>query len=1161
MKTPAFLTLVLAACLAAGPGAVPAAPQMSESDAEFFTSGDFDGDGRTDSLIIDKAAGVLLIGYQTAAETWTWAPARAAGTVPVTAAAAGRFLGPMRDEIAVTSRAANRVLVHPADDVLTAGAPVVHFHLIGPDALAPLRLPGYGAREQMLCGSAVDPAASPYVLAAFDPNGGLLHLLPQDAVLHQGQPVILKTGRATNAAFLADGPGGSELRVYDGVLAAPPVLMAGGVAAGAHYAPAHFNPASDLAQVLFWTPGEPTLRVRPVTEPVGGSFAMGPETTHPLSGNITQLTVLNDPAGPRLLVLFDEGTSAGIFTFDGSNPPVLVTLLTPSADERFRAVTLSGGGGFVLSSSPSTTQRSQTFRPYRRASSSTYTALTSASLPVVTTNAGRANVLLFSGPPFVDDFARPLAALQAGDWTRSISLAGGNVSAVAETFGGTAAGLDNPVSLNLGPPVAGADEVLANQFEPYLSISSLRPVYDTPEIEPAILPGPGAFDTAQQLRFSAPAGVTISFRIGSGPWQTWTGNPVWLLEDVTVSYYGMDGFLRKSALRTAAYTFSHDGPFADSDHDGVPDFVETTYGLDPRTGPDSDGDTWTDDTEMLAGTDPNNAADPVLVPPPGINPPLPPRAANTGVNLTATLRSWRAGVPDPTLYPQPGTRIDALDTAGTLLATRTTPGAIPAIDRVVMENLAVPRGTRFISLTTAPSWNREEGLGTVIHGSQSIAMVPAPPAPPPLVIAYLPGGGTPAAEAAAWVAALAAAEAAQTPREIYATLSPVDSLVALLVEKTIDDLLIARGANPATRLSMFDTGLTDAGARRVTPAQLAALELPGPANEPAWRIDQLHPQINLAVQDDPGSAEVQALRALAADLFEQFDRVWQPPTETDPDGNTAAFPAPIDLLRSMVRGEAWPQGYLDVSALTAEERSGALAAIAAILALPAPRTEATLTLTARADSWGADCTVLDHGATRVALVDHEGKSWRFRGSVTLPAGALMEVRGFTDRPPPPPACASSTVEVISATVQTLPGGPVTDLDGDSLGDEWELVFFGNLGQISGGDFDGDGASNAEELAAGTDPAGRPGAALVSLALPVPDLGITLDALGRVELTWECSEECRRTLVYSLECDPGLMGDWQVLSASPAFLPDGRMSFTIEPIVPGRCFFRIRVTQP
>ncbi len=1161
MKTRFILLLALAS----GIGHLPAAQQMFESEAEFFASGDFDGDGRTDSVIIDKAAGVFRIGYQTAVETWTWSSTRAAGAVPVTAAAVGHYSNPMRDEIAVTAPAANRILVHEARDVGLADEPIVTFPLIGPDALAPLRLPGFGGREQLLAGSAVDPGATPYVLAAFDPFGGLSYLLPQNAVLHRGQTILLKTGNSFNAAFLADGIGSLELRVYDGAPATPPLLVSGGIATGSQHASANFDTASALTKVILWVPGTSQLRVRPVIEPVPGTFGFGGEIAFPLSGNITQIVILNDPSGPRLLVLFNGGTSAGIFTFNGSSAPALVTTLTPAAGERFRAATLAGGGSFVLSSSPAATTRSQTFRPYRRASASTYTALSAAALPIVTTNAGRTNVILFSDPPFVSNTPHPLAALHAGDWTRSVSLGGGNVSALAESFAGTAEGLDNPVTINLGSAAAGATASLANQFEPYLSISSLRAVFDAPDLEPSIAPMPGTYDKAQQLVFSAPPGVSVSYRVGSGAWKVWAGTFEWLTEDASVSYYGTDG-TQKSALRTATYTFGGEEDFLDSDHDGVPDFVEIAYGLDPRSGPDADGDGWTDDTELLAGTDPHNPNSPVRPAPPAVLP-LPPRAANTGVNLTATLRSWRGGVPEPALKPEPGTRVDAIDTTGVRLATRFVPGAIPAGETVRIENLAVPRDTRFISLTTPPSWNRQENFGPIQFASQSIVIVPSPVSPPPLVVAYVPGGGAPLAEAAAWTTALAAAEAAQVPREITATLSPVDSLVALLVEKKVDDILVARGANPASRLSLFDTGLTDAGVRRVIPAQLAALELPGPANEPAWLLSQLHSVIDLGLKASPGSAGVQALRLLAADSFEKFDGVWQPPSPTNPTGTTAAFPAPIDLLRSLARGEALPAGYQAVSSLTPSQLSSAQAAVTLLLSLPTPRPETTVTLTARADSWRDDCTVLNNGATPVALVDGDGKPWRFQGSIALPVGALLQVHGFTDRPPPPPACAASTLEVLSATVLTLPGGAVVDSDGDGLGDEWELVFFGNLGQTGAGDFDGDGLTNAQEFAAGTDPAGSPAAPFAPFLqhpfdpLPLPILDVAVNANGLVELTWDCDEECRTRLVYSLEGNASLEGEWPELSSSPALLPDGRLRFTIDPETQRHCFFRVRVTHP
>ncbi len=50
--------------------------------------------------------------------------------------------------------------------------------------------------------------------------------------------------------------------------------------------------------------------------------------------------------------------------------------------------------------------------------------------------------------------------------------------------------------------------------------------------------------------------------------------------------------------------------------------------------------------------------------------------------------------------------------------------------------------------------------------------------------------------------------------------------------------------------------------------------------------------------------------------------------------------------------------------------------------------------------------------------------------------------------------------------------PDVDTDSDGLPDDWESYYFGNLDKGSQDDPDGDGASNAFELASGTDPANR-----------------------------------------------------------------------------------------
>jgi hypothetical protein len=61
---------------------------------------------------------------------------------------------------------------------------------------------------------------------------------------------------------------------------------------------------------------------------------------------------------------------------------------------------------------------------------------------------------------------------------------------------------------------------------------------------------------------------------------------------------------------------------------------------------------------------------------------------------------------------------------------------------------------------------------------------------------------------------------------------------------------------------------------------------------------------------------------------------------------------------------------------------------------------------------------------------------------------------------------------VTTAYRSLVGGDETlanDTDNDGLRDAWEILHFGNLDQDGYGDYDGDSASNAAELIAGTDP--------------------------------------------------------------------------------------------
>ena len=60
-------------------------------------------------------------------------------------------------------------------------------------------------------------------------------------------------------------------------------------------------------------------------------------------------------------------------------------------------------------------------------------------------------------------------------------------------------------------------------------------------------------------------------------------------------------------------------------------------------------------------------------------------------------------------------------------------------------------------------------------------------------------------------------------------------------------------------------------------------------------------------------------------------------------------------------------------------------------------------------------------------------------------------------------------EVSGLAVTDDPPTDDPDSDGDGMLDDWEIGYFGDLSEVSDGDYDGDGITNLEEYLGGTDP--------------------------------------------------------------------------------------------
>ena len=102
--------LALLWCLGFGAGNFSThAAFVYETPTEFLTSGDFNGDGIPDALVLDKATGNALVGYSDGNGNLTWSAPLVTGVANATGCGVEHFLATNRDCVAVTAPALNLV--------------------------------------------------------------------------------------------------------------------------------------------------------------------------------------------------------------------------------------------------------------------------------------------------------------------------------------------------------------------------------------------------------------------------------------------------------------------------------------------------------------------------------------------------------------------------------------------------------------------------------------------------------------------------------------------------------------------------------------------------------------------------------------------------------------------------------------------------------------------------------------------------------------------------------------------------------------------------------------------------------------------------------------------------------------------------------------------
>jgi formylglycine-generating enzyme required for sulfatase activity len=361
MKIHLSFAVMAAACLlAAVPTRVPAENSslnlIYETPREFFGSGDFDGDGRTDLVIVDKESGKLRLGYQQAEGVFSWVDCRFSGAKGIAGFSIGKLLNPKLDSLAFASADANRVAIQDAANPTAPGKPlIVPFNAgLGPNAVVGVDIGG-GANK---------PLAGLYVGSIFnapDPsqatllrNDGAefpkLDDLPLPGPAIRANRLALKAGQPDLLCILVTGESGDTFRA-ESFATGKETLVAtlAGLPAGSDYTVGNFSD-SPLRQFIFYKPGDAKLMVRPVEEPAPGQFQFAQGTTFDLGQPVRRVITLAQGAGQKLFVIFGAGEKAGLFSFDGVKAPEAIQ--TISATNDLFTCAAARPNGFIVFSQP-----------------------------------------------------------------------------------------------------------------------------------------------------------------------------------------------------------------------------------------------------------------------------------------------------------------------------------------------------------------------------------------------------------------------------------------------------------------------------------------------------------------------------------------------------------------------------------------------------------------------------------------------------------------------------------------------------------------------------------------------------------------------------------------------------------------------------------------
>ncbi|MCF7676550.1 MAG: hypothetical protein K9N23_19505 [Akkermansiaceae bacterium] len=1115
-----LLFLLCAAPLPAAYG-----PPVLETNSEFFAYGDFGGNSRRSYVVIDRTSGGMRAANTNSVGGLTMPAAVPTGVTGVAGVAVGRFTLTTHDAVAVTSPETNRVKIAGPYGALFDAWPSG----VGPRDIVGLPLPGgTTGKDDLAAVTVLNHPTSPYrrnlmlnASLAFTSWGVQT---PTNQPFHPLATVLIDGETATYAELRANGTS-LAFTIRDSQSSTLPVLTeCTGVLVGSTVCFGNFNPKTTRSVFVFHVPDSASIQV----SALDATRLLGSPVTHALGTRLAWVHPVQAGTEVRLTGCDQDGSNLRVFEFNGSNVPSLVqTLPAPKGLRWTGLVPAADGGWFAASAAPGETVSTRFQRFTHQGGTNPFVAGETYDLTPLRPEELGGDVMLFAGQPFHDNNPVLRGRLRTGGWTSNITVGpapGGNIQGTRETWRGATLGLGSPGTSNLGSTPEGVTHGLANQVAADASCYSLDPpvgllpdaiIFDPPG-------GPQTSTIHIALAANNPA-TTVLYSISSpGRWAAYSSPLGPFSTDTTIYAYATDGTL-KTPVIAATYTFPAYPGDLDSDNDGVPDFVEQQYGIDPvESTLDADLDGVPDLQEILAGSDP---ADVDSVPAPGALSPydryfeisVEPRS-HSGVEERATLTLLPSLEPDPPKWE--GTRVTVCRPDGTLeleAMAGTQPGGVMLLD----SHRTVPQPPLFWVAGTPDRFMIDAGGATYyLHGRGLFRLLDySAPALYPLPKPTLTGTG--AQQAAQWVAAIRTHFTTNARVAAGGIASYLETVDLLLAERALGTIFWKRGLIPNEKITLTPfRGDTLPDRHSLREEWLAELPL-ATDSDTGYDWAQLLAFIRAGAA---GTQTREGLDLLAREIYRIGFHAYD-----DPD-KPLAMP-PFEALRAFMDTGTLPADYADLLTTT----SGVLTRAtdyrnSFIEFLPArEHTPSQLTLVAATgfdmDPW-LRLTLASTG-TRYLLAEPDGTPFRRPKGFRILQGWRFLVSGHLTAP----LSEDQILLVDSISLLDAPMPGQTDGDGNLLVDSWEAFLYGTLGNNPFADDDRDGYMALQEMFEWTDPDygdSYPAAPVIDLR--PPPIAIAATGPRAFVLSWRWPTYYQSRITFFIQGGPDLR-DYQLINSS------------------------------